>query len=158
MNVFFLWQKMCMVCVHPSVWSVTKTETGIRNESSAPFHRFVLLFILDVFTACKKVTLVESVFSCHVGSWVILQTLSHPVGPCKNLSFFSLSVGKSLLVDPVSSLLSHLCLCLQLPNEEEPGEASQVAADAPPPYSSIASDNAGRAVLTSHTSLHPFTL
>ncbi|KAF7670436.1 hypothetical protein LDENG_00199830 [Lucifuga dentata] len=31
----------------------------------------------------------------------------------------------------------------QLPNEEEPEESPQVAADAPPPYSSIAADNAG---------------
>ncbi|KAJ8276230.1 hypothetical protein COCON_G00079820 [Conger conger] len=30
----------------------------------------------------------------------------------------------------------------QLPNEEEPGEGEQAAADAPPPYSSIAADNA----------------
>ncbi|KPP67377.1 hypothetical protein Z043_114038, partial [Scleropages formosus] len=30
----------------------------------------------------------------------------------------------------------------QLPNEEEPGEDSPVSADAPPPYSSIAADNA----------------
>ncbi|KAG9351297.1 hypothetical protein JZ751_022541 [Albula glossodonta] len=30
----------------------------------------------------------------------------------------------------------------QLPNEEEPGEGDQAAADAPPPYSSIAADNA----------------
>ncbi|XP_038844959.1 NEDD4 family-interacting protein 1-like isoform X1 [Salvelinus namaycush] len=31
---------------------------------------------------------------------------------------------------------------MQLPNEEEPEEALQVAADAPPPYSSIAEENA----------------
>lgn len=30
----------------------------------------------------------------------------------------------------------------QLPNEEDPEENSHVAADAPPPYSSIAADNA----------------
>lgn len=32
----------------------------------------------------------------------------------------------------------------QLPNEEDPEESPQVAADAPPPYSSIAVDNAGK--------------
>lgn len=32
----------------------------------------------------------------------------------------------------------------QLPNDEDPEESSQVAADAPPPYSSIAVDNAGK--------------
>lgn len=35
----------------------------------------------------------------------------------------------------------------QLPNEEEPEESPQVAADAPPPYSSIAAENAGKALL-----------
>jgi hypothetical protein len=40
---------------------------------------------------------------------------------------------------------------MQLPNEEEPEEAHQVAADAPPPYSSIAEENAGKSTLHTHT-------
>lgn len=39
------------------------------------------------------------------------------------------------------------CLsAFQLPNEEDAEESPQVAADAPPPYSSIASDSPGKIV------------
>lgn len=38
-------------------------------------------------------------------------------------------------------------MLFQLPNEEEPEDAPQIAADAPPPYSSIAADSAGRSIM-----------
>lgn len=43
--------------------------------------------------------------------------------------------------------------CPQLPNEEEPEGGPQVAADAPPPYSSIAVDNVGKAITHPDVSL-----
>lgn len=41
----------------------------------------------------------------------------------------------------------------QLPNEEDPEGSPQVAAEAPPPYSSIAVDNAGKTVTHPDVSL-----
>lgn len=55
--------------------------------------------------------------------------------------------GKSLEFNAANELSLVSLLCLQLPNEEDPEEGPQLASDAPPPYSSIAADNAGMKVL-----------
>lgn len=41
-------------------------------------------------------------------------------------------------------IMSYYISHLQLPNEEDPEESSRVAADAPPPYSSVPADNSGK--------------
>lgn len=66
-----------------------------------------------------------------------------PMVLCRAASFQKGLLCAVKAVRALRTPLTLVCGCVQLQNEEEPGEAVPVVNDAPPPYSSISAESTG---------------